>query len=441
VTDRDAGQLRPAFFSAGGDLLLQADLGGGGNGGHEVHDGCRGRGVAAPPRGPAAGQKRGMRITSPFAVALTESETKTLTATVRRSTAAVRDVLRARIVLLAAAGQSNAEIAWQLGVCLDTVRKWRRRFTQGRLAGLGDKERSGRPPSFTAVQVAAVKALACEPPERRGLTLCRWSSAELARTVVAQHLLAGVSASTVRRWLAKDALQPWRQRCWIFPRDPDFVVKAERVLDLYDRRWKGRRLRPDEYVISADEKPGVQALRRAHPSLTAGPGRPPRVEFEYRRGGTLAYLAAYDVHQATVFGRCEPTTGIVPFTALVDQVMSAEPYRTAKRVFWVIDNGSSHSGVASVARMNGRWPNAVLVHLPVHASWLNQVEVFFSILQRKAITGGDFTDLGDLADKILGFQQHYNTAASPFDWKFTKTKLRQLMERLAAHSNPDQLAA
>jgi transposase-like protein len=382
-----------------------------------------------------------MRITSPFAVTLTESETEILTATIRRPTAAVRDVRRAHIVLLAAGGLANAEIAWQLGVCEDTVRKWRRRFTERGLAGLRDRRRSGRPPSFTPVQVAAVKALACEPPDHHSLSLVRWSSAELAKTAVAQRILAAVSASTVRRWLAKDALQPWRQQCWIFPRDPNFEAKAERILDLYDRRWNGRRLGPDEYVISADEKPGVQALRRCHRSLPAGPGRPPRVEFEYRRGGTLAYLAGYDVHRATVFGRCEKTTGIVPFTALVDQVMSAEPYRSAKRVFWVVDNGSSHNGASSIARMTQRWPNAVLVHLPVHASWLNQIEVFYSILQRKVITGGHFTDLGDLADKILSFQQHYNTAAEPFDWKFTKTKLRQLMQRLAVHINPDQLAA
>jgi transposase len=382
-----------------------------------------------------------MRITSPFAVVLTESETEILTATVRRPTAAVRDVLRAEIVLLAADGHSNAGIAGQLGVCLDTVRKWRRRFTESGLAGLRDRERSGRPPTFTPVQVAAVKALACEPPEQHGLPLCRWSSSELAKTVVAQQLLATVSSSTVRRWLANDALQPWRQQCWIFPRDPDFLVKAERVLDLYDRRWNGRRLRPDEYVISADEKPGVQALRRCHPSLPAGPGRPPRVEFEYRRGGTLTYLAAYDVHRADVFGRCEPTTGIVPFTALVDQVMSAEPYRNAKRVFWIVDNGSSHSGAASITRMKTRWPNAVLIHLPVHASWLNQIEVFFSILQRKVITGGNFTDLDELADKILNFQQHYNTTAEPFDWKLTKTKLRQLTDRLAVHTDSNHLAA
>lgn len=166
-----------------------------------------------------------------------------------------------------------------------------------------------------------------------------------------------------------------------------------------------------------------------------------RVEHEYDRGGALAYLAAWDVHRAKIFGRCEPTTGIEAFGHLVEQVMTTEPYASARRVFWVVDNGSSHSGAASVARMKERWPNAVLVHLPVHASWLNQVEVFFSILQRKVITGGDFTDLGELADKILGFQQHYNAAAEPFDWKFTKTKLGQLLERLAVHSDPDHLAA
>ena len=382
-----------------------------------------------------------MRITSPFAVALTDSETEILTATIRRPTAEVRAVLRAQIVLLAADGATNADIAGQLGLCVDTARKWRRRFSQNRLAGLRDKQRSGRPPSFTPVQVAAVKAVACEPPARHGLTLSRWSSAELAQAVVAQNILPAVSASTVRRWLAKDALQPWRQQCWIFPRDPDFMAKAERVLDLYDRRWKGRRLSPDEYVISADEKPGVQVLRRCHASLPPGPGRPTRVEFEYHRGGTLAYLAAYDVHHATVFGRCERTTGIVPFTALVDQVMTTEPYRSAKRVFWIVDNGASHRGTASITRLKQRWPNAILVHLPVHASWLNQIEVIFSIFQRKVITGGDFHDHGDLADKILGFQQHYNTVAEPFDWKFTKTKLRHLMERLATHPDPTPHAA
>lgn len=136
-----------------------------------------------------------------------------------------------------------------------------------------------------------------------------------------------MSASTVRRWLAADAIKPWQHRSWIFPRDPDFAVKAGRVLDLYARTFDGVPLGDDEYVLSADEKPGVQARERIHPSSPPRPSRRPlRIESEYRRHGTLAYLAAYDVHQAQVIGHCAPTTGIAPFIALVAKVMTREPY-------------------------------------------------------------------------------------------------------------------
>jgi transposase len=382
-----------------------------------------------------------MRITSPFVITLAVSEYRTLIELTRRPTAPARAVLRARIVLAAARRETNASIAGNLGVHVDTVRKWRRRFAADRLAGLTDRPRPGRPRTFTAVAVAQIKALACEPPGRHDLPLTRWSATELAKTAVRQRIVASVSASTIRRWLAQDAIKPWRYRSWIFPRDPDFKVKAARVLGLYARRWAGRRLRLDEYVLSADEKTGVQALRRIHPGLPTAAGRPARVEFEYRRGGTLAYLAAYDVHRAKVFGRCEPTTGIVPFANLVEQVMRVEPYASARRVFWIVDNGSSHAGDRSVARMRTAFPNARLVHLPVHASWLNQVEIYFSILQRKVITPTDAADLDELAARLLAFQQHYNATAEPFDWTFTSTKLSALLDRLASHPSPHQHAA
>jgi len=155
------------------------------------------------------------------------------------------------------------------------------------------------------------------------------------------------------------------------------------VLDLYARTFEGKRLRPDEYLISADEKSQLQALGRRHPTVPAGPGRPSLVEFEYRRGGTLAYVAAWDVHHANLFDRVEEKTGIVPFGRLVDEVMNTEPYKSARRVFWVVDNGSSHCGRASVQRMADGYPTARLIHLPVHASWLNQIELYFSIVQGK----------------------------------------------------------
>lgn len=214
------------------------------------------------------------------------------------------------------------------------------------------------------------------------------------------------------------------------PRDPDFAAKAGRVLDLYGRMFDGVPLGPDDYVISADEKSQLQALRRRHPSVPCRAGQVARVEFEYERGGTLAYMAAYDVHRARLFGQVADKTGIVPFMDLAERVMTTEPYVSARRVFWVVDNGSSHNGQRSVDRMGAAWPNARLVHLPVHASWLNQIEVVFSVIQRKVVKPADFADLGALADRLLRFEDRYNRTATPFDWRFTTSDLVAMLGRL-----------
>lgn len=379
-------------------------------------------------------------VASPFVIVLSAAERTVLSARAHGARVAHRDVIRARIVLAAADGALNAEIATDLGLHVDTVRKWRRRFATDGLDGLADLARSGRPKTFTPVQAAEVKALACELPAESGVPLSRWSTADLAAQAVERGIVAAVSASTVRRWLDADAIKPWQHRSWIFPRDRDFATKAARVLDLYERTWQGRPLGPEEYVISADEKSQLQALRRRHPGLPPGPGRTRRIEFEYRRGGTLAYFAAYDVHHARVIGRIAAKTGIEPFTQLVEQVMAHEPYASAKRVFWVVDNGSSHNGQASVDRMRQTWPTAELIHLPVHASWLNQVEIYFSVLQRKAIATGDFADLDQLADRILGFQDRYNATATPFDWTYTRADLNRLLARLNSDGTIRQAA-
>jgi DDE superfamily endonuclease len=263
----------------------------------------------------------------------------------------------------------------------------------------------------------------------RAVPLSRWSAAELAAQVVAEGLAVSVSASTVRRWLAEDAIKPWRYQSWIFPRDPQFAVKAARVLDLYQRVWDGAVLGADE----ADEKSQLQALSRCHPDLAPAPGRVRRVEFEYERGGTLAYFGAYDVHRAHLIGRWHPPPGIVPFAQLMEQVMTQQPYASAKRVFWVVDNGSSHAGQASIARMRAAWPTITLVHLPVHASWLNQIEIVFSVIQRKVVKPADFAGLDDLAARLTAFQPRYNAAARPFDWRFTRADLDDLIRRIDTH--------
>jgi len=371
-----------------------------------------------------------MTITSPFIIALSSLDESVLRARARSSTAAHRDVIRARIVLAAAEGAANTKIATEVGVHVDTVRKWRRRFATAGLPGLEDRPRSGRRRGFTPIQVAEVKALACTLPAETGAPLSRWSSTELASEVITRGIAETISAATVRRWLAADAIKPWQHRSWIFPRDPDFATKAARVLDLYARQWQGQPLGSDDYVISADEKSQLQALQRRHRGQPPAPGRTRRVEFEYRRGGTLAYFAAYDVHHARVLGQIAPKTGIEPFEKLVSHVMTTEPYASARRVFWVVDNGSSHNGARSIERMQTAWPTATLVHLPIHASWLNQVEIYFSILQRKAINPNDFADLNQLSERIIGFEDRYNTTATPFDWTYTRDDLNTFLNRL-----------
>jgi hypothetical protein len=284
-----------------------------------------------------------------------------------------------------------------------------------------------------------VKALACEIPARLGIPLSRFSTSELAREAVSRGIAASISGATVWRWLSADALKPWQHRSWIFPRDPEFEPKAGPVLDLYQRLWEGRSLRPDEYVISADEKTSLQARIRLHPTQPPASGQTMRVEHEYERGGALAYLAAWDVHRAKVFGRCEQTTGIEPFGRLVEQLMTQEPYASAYRVFWIVDNGSSHRGKAAIQRLEAAWPTLKLVHLPVHASWLNQIEIYFSIVQRKVLTPNDFASLAAVEERLLAFERRFSEAARPFEWKFTRADLAALMAKLA-NDQPEPLA-
>lgn len=278
-------------------------------------------------------------------------------------------------------------------------------------------------------------------PAQQGIPLSRYSTRDLARIVVERGIAASISGATVWRWLDREAIRPWFHRSWIFPRDPDFAVKAGRVLDLYQGTWEGVPLGTDDYVLSADEKTGIQARARPHASTPPQPGNMMRVEHEYGRAGALVYLAAWDVRRAHLFGRCEPASGNAPFDALVAQVMTEPPYATASRVFWIVDNGSSHRGLPAVKRLTKRWPNLVLVHLPVHASWLNQIEIFFSILQRKLLRPNAFESLFALEDAILAFQERYQDRAKPFAWKYTRHDLTRLLNRLATETGPLAKAA
>lgn len=190
---------------------------------------------------------------------------------------------------------------------------------------------------------------------------------------------------------------------------------------------------PQEYILSADEKASIQARLRCYASLSTAPGRV--------RRGALQYLAAWDVRRGLVMGRCEPATGIEPFGRLVAQVMEQKPYRRAKRVFWIVDNGSSHRGAAAARRLAQAYSNLIVVHTPVHASWLNQVEIYFSIVQRKVLTPNDFASLAEVEQRLRLYEALSNSHPHPFEWKFTHVKLEEFLARLRTHETSGSSSA
>ena len=277
-------------------------------------------------------------------------------------------------------------------------------------------------------------ALACQLPAATGVPLAHWTGPELAAELTARELASSpVSASSVLRILAEHPVKPWQYQSWIYPRDPDFEAKAKVILDLYQGFYRDEPLGPDDRILSFDAKPQINARRRRHPTLPAAPGRPVRYEHEYKRQGSLALLAGLDVHTGQVFASTPLTTGITPFMDLAGQVMARPEYKNAPRVFAIVDNGPDHRGQAAIGRLARAHPNAIMIHTPVHASWLNQIEIFFSVIQKKVVTPNDFASLEELSATLLAFTGRYNQTARPFSWKFTAADLHDLMDRISRH--------
>jgi transposase len=364
-------------------------------------------------------------------VTLTAGERTTLTRRARGAKTAHRDRLRAQIVLAAARGRDNVRIAADLQVTADTVRKWRGRFAARGLDGLTDLPRCGRPRRISELTRAAVVALACQLPAVTGVPLSRWTGPELLAELTRAAPEEKLSVSSVLRILAEHPVKPWQYQSWISPRDPDFAAKAAVILDLYQGFYQGKRLQPGDRILSVDAKPSIQARGRCRPAVPAARGRPVRVEHEYVRHGALALLAAVDVHTGKVSAATPATTGIAPFMDLIGQVMSRPEYKDAPRVFVIVDNGSDHRGQAAVSRLRDAYPNAIMIHTPVHASWLNQIEIVFSVIQKKVLSPGDFPGLGTLSYALLAFVNRYNRTARPFNWKFTADDLTALLHRIS----------
>jgi len=364
-------------------------------------------------------------------VTLTAAERTTLKKRACGAKTAYRDRLRAQVVLAAARGRDNARIAADLRISADTVRKWRGRFSARGLDGLADLPRPGRPRRISELTRAAVVALACQLPAATGVPLSRWTGPELLAEVTRAGTADALSVSSVLRILAGHPVKPWQYQSWISPRDPDFDAKAAVILDLYQGYYQGRRLQPGDRILSVDAKPSIQARSRCRPTTPAARGKPVKVEHEYVRHGALALLAALDVHTGKVFAATPPATGIAPFTDLIGKIMRRPEYKDAPRVFVIVDNGSDHRGQAAADRLRNTHPNAIMIHTPVHASWLNQVEIVFSVIQKKVLTPNDFPGLGTLSYALLAFVNRYNRTARPFNWKFTADDLTALLRRMS----------
>lgn len=328
-------------------------------------------------------------------------------------TSTQRAARRAKVILLCAQGMALRQIAERVGMDQHQVGLWRKRFLADRLEGLDDQDRSGRPRRLghdERMQIAAVATSERDVDD----PIATWTYDEVAEAV--NEAGVEVSVSQVWRILHAMDIDLSKVRGWLNRRDdPEFWVRVRDVCGLY--------LNPPEHalVLSVDEKTSVQAKSRKHPDKTPRPGRPRRREFEYVRHGTASLFAALDVHTGEVLA--EPIPGkndSVNFCGFLDDIERAVDPTLAIHV--VLDNGSSH-----VSKYTRAWfdahPRWTVHYTPPHASWVNQVELFFSILQRKVIRNGDFISRNDLVSKMLRFIADYDQTARPFKWTYAADPL------------------
>jgi transposase len=353
-----------------------------------------------------------MGLTSPFVIELTEAECAELEHLADSRTAPFGQVQRASVILALAEGTSNAAAARSAGRHIDTVRAWRKRFTTERLAALIDRPRPlGRPRLSPQDKLRIIATATAEPPGPDTV----WT-----HRLLADHLhLAGVavSSSQIGRILDSVDLKPHLVRGWLTrPADPEFFNKAADVCALY------RTCPPNAVVYSVDEKTGITARSRKHPDQPERPGQRTRREFEYIRHGTVSIIAALNVHTGQVLteriDRNNADT-FIGFLRTLDQTVPAD-----KDIHLVMDNGSSH-----VAKKTKAWltahPRFHVHHTPKHASWLNQVELFFSTLTRRLLRRGQFTSRDELAERIDDFVLAYDEHdAKPYRWTYDGTPLK-----------------
>lgn len=273
-------------------------------------------------------------------------------------------------------------------------------------------------------------ALACSGPEQAGLALARWSCAELALALVSLGLVAQIASSTVWRWLQAERLKPWRFHVWQHIRDPLFLERARAVLPLYEQAVE--LLKRGIWVLCVDEKTSLQARQGIDHPLPAWPGSPAHVAARYIRRGAVQLFAVLSVADGQVYGCCRARKCFADFQAFFLEVVVPQAVeRGVSEIKLILDHGPTHApkqleGWLAQQQQTRAWPFTVqVVWLPKYASWLDQIEIWFSILQRKALTPNHFVNLAALQQRILEFIVHYNRTARPVQWSYTIAKLEQ----------------
>lgn len=338
---------------------------------------------------------------------LSGTERKALESLVRRRTAEQREVLRARIALMAGRGETTGAIAAALGVSAQTVSLWRARVARLGVAGLAEKPRPGAPRRISDQERLQIIALACEPGEEEGRATPTLD--ELVERSLERGLVSRISRSHLQRILAAGDLRPHRIRQWLHSPDPEFRQKVNVICDLYRRAPKGA------VVLSIDEKTGIQAVERKHLDRPPRPGRPRRQEFEYVRHGTQALIAALDVHTGRTLAACGDTRTLADLQAFMAQVASAYPEQTV-HVIW--DNLNTHRS-ATWADFNARHGGRFRFHFtPLHASWVNQIELLFGIYSRRVLRNASHRSKAQLKTRTEAFFRQRNEAPRPFKWSF-----------------------
>jgi transposase/DNA-binding CsgD family transcriptional regulator len=345
---------------------------------------------------------------------VSEEDRQVLQSRVQARTVPVRDLERARIVLLAADGLPAAEIAARVGCSRPTVTLWRNRYEKDGLEGLGDAPRSGAPPKLSQARKDEILAATLAPPPSE-LGVTHWSSRLLAK-----HL-GDVSHVTVTRLWKSWQLQPWRAETFKFSTDPQLVAKVTDIVGLY--------LHPPDnaIVLCVDEKSQIQALERTQPILPLKPGQAEKQSHDYRRHGTTTLFAALEVATGRVTDACYERHRGVEFLKFLKVIAKAYPRR---QLHIVVDNYSAHNH-ADVKKWLAKNPRIHLHFTPTHSSWMNLVESFFSIITRQAIRRASFTSVREVTDAIRRFIDAWNQRCVPFTWTKTAEEILATANRKA----------